>query len=110
MSDDGLTLDDLSVPLQALRLLATDFWHLPAPEVDVTSIYPNRLKLRFHRDLADFEAWREALGIAPNAVRHGTQEGGHTRVLRADTQCAGAELELVAYADIPAPAQVQAAA
>ncbi|MFD7403002.1 hypothetical protein ACFV7R_10080 [Streptomyces sp. NPDC059866] len=107
---EGLTLDDLIVPLQALRLLATDFGHLPAPDVDVTPIYPNRLRLSFHRGLAEFEAWREALGIAPDAVRHGTQSGGHTRVLRADAQCADAGLELVAYADIPAPAPAGAVA
>ncbi|MCX5293643.1 hypothetical protein [Streptomyces sp. NBC_00183] len=108
---DSLTLDELAVPLRALRLLAADFGYLPAPDVDVTSIYPNRLRLIFHRGgLAGFEAWREALGIAPDAVRHSTQgEGGRTRVLRADAQCAGAELELVGYGDVPALASVGAA-
>ncbi|MCX4698667.1 hypothetical protein [Streptomyces sp. NBC_01373] len=105
---DGLTLDDLAVPLRALRLLAADFGYLAAPDVHLTPIYPNRVSLSFHRDLGAFEAWREALGIAPDAVRHGTQSAGRTRVLRASAQCAGAELELVAYADIPAlaPAEV----
>jgi hypothetical protein len=107
---EGLTLDDMSVPLRALRLLAADFGHLPAADVDVSPIYPTRLHLRFHHDLADFEAWREALGIAPDAVRHGTQSGGHTRVLRVDTQYAGAELELVAYAPVPDPAPSAVAA
>jgi hypothetical protein len=107
---EGLTLDDLAVPLRALRVLATDFGYLPAPDVDLSPIYPNRLRLSFHRDLGAFEAWREALVIAPDAVRHSTQGGGHTRVLRADAQCACAELELVAYADIPAAAPVGAPA
>jgi hypothetical protein len=104
MSED-LTLDDLAVPLRALRLLAADLGHLPAPDVDVTQIYPNTLRLSFHRGgLAAFEVWRETLGIAPSEVRHGTQGGGHTRVLRAEVEYAGAELELVAYADVHIPA------
>ncbi|MEU6141439.1 hypothetical protein ABZ848_13865 [Streptomyces sp. NPDC047081] len=107
---DGLTLDDLSVPLRALRLLAVDFGHLPAPAVRVTTIWPDRLELDFHDDLAGFEAWRGALGIAPNAVTYGTQSGGRTRVLRTVTEYAGATLELVGYGHIPAPAVAGAAA
>ncbi|TQE34631.1 hypothetical protein [Streptomyces ipomoeae] len=102
----GLTLDGLAVSLRALRLLAVDFGHLPAPDVDVSPIFPNRLQLRLHGDLSEFEAWREALGIAPDAVIHGTQGGGRTRVLRAAVEYAGTELELVAYADVLDPAPV----
>ncbi|MER6556220.1 hypothetical protein ABT300_00390 [Streptomyces sp. NPDC001027] len=106
---DGLTLDDLSVPLRALRLLAGDFGHLAAPAVRVSTIWPDRLELGFHGDLADFEAWRDALGIAPAAVSHNVQSGGHTHVLRASAQYAGAALELVAYAEVPTAAQAAAA-
>ena len=107
---EGLTLDDLSVPLRALRLLATDFGHLAAPAVGVTSIYPDQLELSFHHDLAGFEAWREALNIAPDAVRYDTQgEGNRTCVLHAAIEYAGAELELVGYGDVPAPVLVEAA-
>ncbi|MFJ3775020.1 hypothetical protein ACIPX0_25325 [Streptomyces sp. NPDC090075] len=107
----GLTLDDLSVPLRALRLLTVDFGHLPAPMLDVTTIYPDRLRLAFHDDLADFEAWRQALGIAPDAVEHGTQgPDGGTRVLKASVEYAGAVVELVAYADITDPAPTRTAA
>ena len=107
---DGLALDGLAAPLRALRLLATDFGHLPAPAVRVTSIYPNQLELSFHRDLASFEVWRDALGIAPDAVRYDTQgEGGRTCVLHAAIEYAGAELELVGYGDVPAPVLVEAA-
>ncbi|MFJ9819326.1 hypothetical protein ACIRU3_29525 [Streptomyces sp. NPDC101151] len=101
---EGLTLDDLSVPLRVLRLLAADFGHLPAPVVEVTDIFPNRLDLRFHDALSEFEVWREALGIAPDDVTHGTQGEGRTRVLSASIEYAGAELNLVAYAQLPAPA------
>jgi hypothetical protein len=107
---DGLTLDDLAVPLRALRLLAADFGHLAAPAVHVSTIWPDRLELSFHGDLADFEAWRDALGIAPDAVTHRTQSGGHTRVLLAPGEHAGATVKLVAYADVPAPEPVGAVA
>ncbi|WP_405873046.1 hypothetical protein [Streptomyces sp. NBC_00005] len=100
---DGLTLDDLSVPLRALRLLTTDFGHLPAPWVHVDSIYPDRLELSFHDDLAGFEAWREALGIAPDAVAHGMQSNGGTRVLKATADFAGAVLKLTGFAAITDP-------
>ncbi|MFI1367772.1 hypothetical protein [Streptomyces griseochromogenes] len=108
--NESLTLDGLSAPLRALRRLAVDFGHLPAPMVDVTTVYPDRLKLAFHYDLADFETWREALDIAPDAVAHATQgPGGGTRVLSASVEYAGAVLELVAYADITDPAPSGAA-
>ncbi|MFF4044955.1 hypothetical protein [Streptomyces sp. NPDC001816] len=107
---EGLTLDDVAVPLRALRLLAGDFGHLSSPAVRVTPIYPKRLELAFHDDLAGFEGWRDALGIAPDAVAQGTQSGGRTRVLRTSVEYAGAELELVAYAAIPVLVLVGAAA
>jgi hypothetical protein len=106
----GLTLDDLAVPLRALRLLTVDFGHLWAPCVQVSTVYPDRLELSFHDDSAGFEAWREALGIAPDAVAHGTQSDGRTRVLKATADFAGAVLELTGYAQITHPAQSSAAA
>ncbi|MEV0175004.1 hypothetical protein AB0I00_28285 [Streptomyces sp. NPDC050803] len=101
---EALTLDDLAVALRALRLLALDFGHLPAPVVNVSDIFPNRLKLSFHDGLDAFESWREALGIAPDAVTHGMQNGEHTRVLKASVEYAGATLELTGFAEVPAPA------
>ncbi|WP_328881807.1 hypothetical protein [Streptomyces sp. NBC_00299] len=102
------TLDDLSVALRALRLLAVDFGHLPAPAVRVTTIYPDHLDLSFHDDLSGFEAWREALNIAPDAVSHGTQGDGRTRVLKTTGEFAGAVLVLSGFADITDPAPVGA--
>jgi hypothetical protein len=49
--NENLTLTDLAVPLRALRLLAVDFNHLPAPDVQVTPIYPNRLGLTGYSDV-----------------------------------------------------------
>lgn len=107
---EALTLGDMAVPLRALRLLTVDFGHLPASWVRVDIVYPDRLELSFHDDLAGFEAWREALGIAPDAVAHGTQGGGRTRVLEATAEFAGAVLTLTGFAEIPAPALTGAAA
>lgn len=96
------TLADLSAPLLALRLLAAEFGHMPAPTVEVSPIYPGRLELTFHNDFAAFEAWREALNIAPESVVHRVQVGGQTGVLRVHATFAGAELELTGYAKVPA--------
>ncbi|MFC8200299.1 hypothetical protein ACFUTV_33645 [Streptomyces sp. NPDC057298] len=107
---ENLTLDDVAVPLRALRLLATDFGHLPAPSVQVSTIYPERLELTFYDDLPGFETWREALGIAPDTVTYREQSDGRTRVLRTSVDHAGAVLRLTAYADIVTPALVGGAA
>ncbi|PWI15573.1 hypothetical protein DI272_16380 [Streptomyces sp. Act143] len=105
----SLALDDLSAPLRALRLLAADFGHLAAPSVEVSTIYPDQLKLTFYDDLSGFEAWPDALGIGPDDVAYHEQSGGRTRVLSASADHAGAGLELVGYGDVPAPAPVQSA-
>ncbi|MET9526742.1 hypothetical protein [Streptomyces coeruleorubidus] len=101
-----MTLDDLTVPLRALRLLAVDFPHLPAPDVDVSPVFPEWLRLSLHdtscESLAAFEQWRTALRIAPEAVDSRTQSDGRTRVLKAEGQFAGAVIVLTAYADEPA--------
>ncbi|MBF6046395.1 hypothetical protein GO001_14365 [Streptomyces sp. NRRL B-1677] len=100
-----LSLGDLRAPLVVLRLFGADLAHLPAPCVSVSTIFPDRLELSFHDDgLAGFEAWREALGMAPEAVSYHEQSAGSTRVLRAESDYAGARVELVGYAKIPAAA------
>ncbi|KAA0921883.1 hypothetical protein [Streptomyces apricus] len=98
-----LTLDDLAMPLRTLRLLAVDFGHLPAPTVHVTTIYPERLELTFYDDPAGFEAWRETLKIAPDAVTYRVQNDGQTAVLRASVDHAGATVLLTGYADVVTP-------
>ncbi|MFK4188308.1 hypothetical protein ACI2L4_30540 [Streptomyces sparsogenes] len=104
----GLAFEDLAVPLRTLRLLAADFGCLPAPEVRLSTIYPNRVELALFGDLAEFEAWREALGAAPEDVNYRVQGGSRTQVLRTTVAYSGAELELIGYSDIPALAQAEA--
>ncbi|GHH38231.1 hypothetical protein FHS35_007605 [Streptomyces umbrinus] len=107
---ETLTLDNLSVPLRALRLLAVDFGHLPAPDVDVSTYFPDRLRLRFHDDLSAFEAWRSALGVDPATVVYREQNDGQTRVLKTTADFAGAVLELTGYGDLPVAAMAEAGA
>ncbi|MFD0315983.1 hypothetical protein [Streptomyces flavalbus] len=107
---DTLRLDEMALPLRALRMLAADFGHLSAPSVQVSTIYPERLELSFYDDLPGFEAWREALGVAPDAVTYREQSDGRTRVLRASVDYAGAVVCLTGYAQISAPVPVGGAA
>ncbi|MFF3557089.1 hypothetical protein ACFYXL_27180 [Streptomyces tsukubensis] len=97
-----LPLTDLSVPLMALRLLGSEFAHLPAPCVSVTPIYPDRLELSFHGGgFAAFEVWRDALNLAPDDVVHHVQSDGRTGVLTVHGLFAGARIELAGYAPVP---------
>ncbi|MBT2454017.1 hypothetical protein [Streptomyces sp. ISL-86] len=91
----------LSAPLLVLRLFASEFPHLPAPGVSVSTVYPDRLELSFHNDFAGFEAWRDVLGIAPENVSFHVQDG-RARVLKTETHYAGAWLLLIGYAKDPA--------
>ncbi|KOX32941.1 hypothetical protein ADL07_11900 [Streptomyces sp. NRRL F-4707] len=87
----------MSRPLALLRLLATDHPNLPAPNVSVSPHYPGVLEFSIHGDLAAFEAWREALGIDPAAVRRNLQSGDTTMVLSASAEVADARVRLVGY-------------
>lgn len=107
---ETLTLDDLTAPLRALRLLAADFGHLPAPTIGLSPIYPNRLELSLHTGLPGFEAWREALDAAPGDVEYRVQGDGRTQVLRTIAAYAGVELVLVGYGDVVAPVLAEAGA
>ena len=97
------TLGAMGAPLLVLRMFSAEYPHLPAPCLDVSTVYPDLLTLSFHNGLGDFEAWRGALGIAPEYVSHHVQCDGRTQVLEAKTDYAGARLHLVGYAKIPAP-------
>ncbi|MFJ6507595.1 hypothetical protein [Streptomyces sp. NPDC091879] len=104
-----LTLEGLSAPLLALRLLALDFPHLPAPVVDVSAIYPDRLALSFHESqgaFTAFESWRAAIGIDPGAVEFHVQCDHRTGVLTAQAKFGGADIELTAFTQVPATAGV----
>lgn len=92
------TFADLSRPMALMRLLAADHPNLPAPHVGMSPHRPDCLALAVHGDLGKFEAWREALGIDPLAVRRNTQSGDTTLVLTGFATIADARVELVGYA------------
>ncbi|MGW1160428.1 hypothetical protein ACWD48_19850 [Streptomyces sp. NPDC002519] len=91
------TIADLSRPMTLLRLLAVDHPDLPAPHANVSPHRPDVLQLSVHNDLSAFEAWREALDVDPEAVRHNLQSGDTTVVLSAFAEIADAKVELVGY-------------
>ncbi|MCM2392507.1 hypothetical protein [Streptomyces albipurpureus] len=105
---EPLTLTALAAPLRLLRVLAADFPNLPAPDVDVSTVFPDHLRLRFHGDFAAFEAWREALVIPSDAITY-KEQSSRTRVLTALTEYSGAALILTGYSEIPAPVRGVAA-
>ncbi|GGK23719.1 hypothetical protein GCM10011583_64570 [Streptomyces camponoticapitis] len=108
---NALALTDLDVPLRALRTLAVEFPDLPAVDVQVSQVYPDRLELSIHNNLTAFEAWRTALGISPDAVAW----HGEARMfwLEGVTTFAGAAVHLTGFAKleqrVPAPPELVAA-
>ncbi|WP_405425057.1 hypothetical protein [Streptomyces erythrochromogenes] len=96
-----ITVSALGAPLTALRNLADEYGHLPAPSVSVSTLYPDTLVLTFYDDLAGFESWREALGVPSRNVSYGVQGGGRTRVLEAEAGYADGVVKLVGFATIP---------
>ncbi|MFI0905752.1 hypothetical protein ACH4TE_19800 [Streptomyces sioyaensis] len=95
------TMNDLAMPLHALRLLAWDFPGLPAMDVRVSPIVPNELELSSHGDFGAFETWREALGILPESVTYREQGAGRTRVLRAVVDFDGVRVSLIGFSALP---------
>lgn len=91
------TLAELSRPLALVRLLIADHPNLPAPHVEVSPHRPDCLTLSVHGDLRAFEAWREALGIDPAAVRRNLQSGDTTMVLSGFGEIADAKVALIGY-------------
>ena len=83
---------------------------VPSPDEQASPVFPDRLERSFHCGLPDFEVWREALGISPDAVVYREQGDGRTRVLKASADFAGAALELTGYGDACAPEPVGGAA
>ncbi|AYG82805.1 hypothetical protein DWB77_04992 [Streptomyces hundungensis] len=97
------TVDDMRAPLKTLRFLVDEFPELPAADVHVSTLFPDRVELAFHDDLGAFEQWRAALAIRPDAVRFGTQGvDDSTMNLRAEGPYGACTLSLVAYGPTPA--------
>lgn len=92
-----MKLLDLSRPLAVLQELGSKFPLLPAGNIDISTRYPQMVRLSFHDDLGDFEAWRVALDIDPVTVRYHLQSGDTTLVLHGTTVRDDVSVELIAY-------------
>ncbi|MFF2809350.1 hypothetical protein ACFVT2_19645 [Streptomyces sp. NPDC058000] len=93
---NALAMSDLAAPVQALDVLVAASPDLPAVNVTISRIYPDRLELSCHDGFTVFEAWREALAIPPEAVTHDELDKD-TRTLEADIDFAGVRLRLIGY-------------
>lgn len=90
--------------LEALIVIGRTFAHLPAPDINLSPITPGALTLSLHDNLAGFEQWRTALGIAAEDVDHCQRPGRAHMTLKAATTFARATVELVGYAPaLPTP-------
>ena len=99
MSYMSRTVADVQAPLVALEQVRRAFPYLPAPEFQVSGIFPGQLAISLHDDLADFEAWRVALGVPTSDVSYGTQPGNG--VLEASVKWGGADVALTGYGPLP---------
>lgn len=94
------SLREMQAPLLVLGVFAGHFWHLPAPTVSVSSVFPDQLDLDFFDTPAAFEAWREALGIDPQTISERVQGNGASRVLTVEAEWGGAMLRLRSFAPV----------
>lgn len=106
----GPRFADLGGPLELLRQLRAEHPELPALYVEIFPSSPGRLRLRIHNDLPGFEAWREALGIAPETLRRNLQSGDTVMVLTALGEVAEVPVELTGFAPNTAELHAQAVA
>lgn len=91
---------DLATSVAAINALINKHPLLPAEE-----IVPSRTGLSVHLygGLAEFEAWREALGIAEQDVAFHVRPGGGTS-MSADADFSGVTIALLGYGDpLPKP-------
>jgi hypothetical protein len=102
VSPSSQTLTIQQPALKALAAIALAFPHLPAAGIHLSTIYPDQIDVDLHDDLSDFEAWREALDIAPDAVER--VELPSRMTLCVVGSFAGAEVFLHGYAPLYATA------
>ncbi|MFD8545789.1 hypothetical protein [Streptomyces sp. NPDC059649] len=104
MSAESLTR--LVPAISTLDRLADTFGHLPATDMSVHTAYDPQLRrdraavvISVHDGLSDFELWREALGIRPEAVTYRLLPTGES--LTAETEWDGTWVEVHGYGPPP---------
>lgn len=94
-------LGELGPVIKALTALTVAFPMLPGDSLTVGRVLPPTggavfgIGVDLHTTFADFETWREALGIDPADVEHRLLETVQT--MRAYPVFAGVQIELTAY-------------
>lgn len=90
-----MSFRELSGPVAALALLMAGHSDLPAPDIQISPVHPERLRLAFHNK--QFDTWLTALGINPETVTAHTQSDGATNVRKTTTTYGGADIELLEF-------------
>ncbi|MET8534749.1 hypothetical protein ABZV67_23210 [Streptomyces sp. NPDC005065] len=98
------SLHRLEPALRILAQMAGPFGSLPTTDVAVHTTYrPDEfgavIVISLHDGLTDFEAWREALEIAPDDVRLSLLPTAAS--LRAETEWGGVWIEVHGYGPLP---------
>ncbi|WP_267242856.1 hypothetical protein [Streptomyces sp. PR69] len=104
-------LSRLACAVDVLAGMSGPFGHLPVTDVTVGTTYrPDAygpvIVISVHEGLADFEAWREALGIRPEDVTHRLLP--NCASLTAEAEWGGVWIELHGYGPLPATAPAPA--
>lgn len=94
-----VTVADQRMALEALSAILRVFGHLPGAHFGISTIYPDRVDISCHDGLADFELWRETLGIPAQSVRFRCNDT--TTNLTAPGSYAGASIQLNGFAPTP---------
>lgn len=90
-------LADQQAALDTAASLARTHGHLPAAHIATSTVFRDQVDIHLHDGFDAFEAWREALGIAPATVDHHMFEDGRM-YLQATTSFLGVTLQLNGYA------------
>ncbi|MEU1663598.1 hypothetical protein [Streptomyces sparsogenes] len=92
------TLAEQRKAIEAAATISRVFGHLPPATIQVSTITPGQLDISLHDSLADFEAWRVALGMFSEWVDQRSQPGAMR--LTVAGRFAGVEVKLVGYAPL----------
>ncbi|WP_329312163.1 hypothetical protein [Streptomyces sp. NBC_01262] len=111
----ALTVGEQGPTITALAQLLADFPHLPAAHIEIGRIltrdgYALGVGIMLHHatggTLADFEAWRQSLAIAPEAV--GMRPAAADQVIEAHGRYAGVAVHVRCFTRLAVPLAVAA--
>jgi hypothetical protein len=91
-------LSEQRAAVDALAQLLRAFGHLPGACIGLSPVTPAQIDISVHDDLADFEAWREALAFPADGVERKMLPS--SMLLAIEGQWAGAALQLSGFAPL----------